>query len=47
MCPNLANKRIPPEFAIANGFLLDSYPQEIEFTNKVGKRNVRNITTMS
>jgi hypothetical protein len=43
MCPNLANKRTPPKFAIANGFMIGSFPQEIAFTNKDGKKNVRNI----
>jgi hypothetical protein len=43
MCPNLANKRTPPKFAIANGFVIGSFPQEIEFTNKDGKRQARNI----
>jgi hypothetical protein len=43
MCPNLANKRTLPKFAIANSFVIGSFPPEIEFTNKDGKRKVRNI----
>jgi hypothetical protein len=43
MCPNLANKRIPPKFAIANGFVIGSFPRKIEFTNEDGKRTARNI----
>jgi hypothetical protein len=43
MCPNLANKRTLPKFAIAKGYLIGSFPQEIEFTNKDGKRNIRDI----
>ncbi len=43
MCPNLANKRTPSKFAIANGFVIGSFPQEKEFNNKDGKRNVRDI----
>jgi hypothetical protein len=43
MCPNLANKRTTPKFAIANGFVIGSFPQEIEFTKEDGKRNIRNI----
>jgi hypothetical protein len=43
MCPNLSNKRTPPKFAIANGFVIGSFPQKIEFTNKDGKRKARNI----
>ncbi len=43
ICPNLANKRTPPKFAIANSFVIGSFPWEIEFINKDGKRNIRNI----
>jgi hypothetical protein len=43
MCPNLANMRTPPKFATANGFVIGSFPQKIEFTNKDGKRKARNI----
>jgi hypothetical protein len=43
MCPNLANKRTPPKFFIVNGFVIGSFPQEIEFTNKDGKRKAWNI----
>jgi hypothetical protein len=39
----LANKRSPPKFAIENGFVIGSFPREIEFTNKDGQRNVRDI----
>jgi hypothetical protein len=43
MCPNMAKKRTLPKFTIANGFVIGSFSQEIEFTNKNGKRNIRNI----
>jgi hypothetical protein len=43
MFPNLANKRTPPEFAIANGFVISCFPQKIEFTNNDGRRKARNI----
>ncbi len=43
MCPNLANKRTSPKFAITNGLVISSFLQEIEFTNKDGKRKARNI----
>ncbi len=43
MCPNLANKRTPPTFAVAKGFAIGSLPQKIEFTNKNGKRKARNV----
>ncbi len=40
----MANKRTTPKFAIvANGFVIGSFPREIEFSKKDGKRNVRNI----
>jgi hypothetical protein len=43
MCPNLANKRNLPKFAIVNGFVIGSFPQKLEFTDEDGKRNTRNI----
>ncbi len=43
MCSNLANKRTLPKFSVANSFVIGSFPREIEFTNKNGKRNVRDI----
>ncbi len=43
MRPNLANKRTPPKSAIANGFVIGSFQQKNEFTNKDGKRKARNI----
>ena len=43
MCPNLENKRIPPKLAIAYGFVIGSFPQKIEITNKNGKKKARNI----
>ena len=38
MCPNLANKKIPPKFTIENGFVIRSFPQEIVFTNRDRKK---------
>jgi hypothetical protein len=44
MCPNLGNKRTPPKFAIANGFVIGSFPRKIELiNNKDGKTKARNI----
>ncbi len=43
MCPNLANKRTPPKFAIANDFVIGTFPWKIEYTNMYGKRKVKNI----
>jgi hypothetical protein len=31
MQPKMASKKTPPEFAIANGFVIGSFPQEIKF----------------
>ena len=43
MRSNLTNKKTPPKFAIANGFVIGSFPPEIEFTNKDGKTVIRKI----
>jgi hypothetical protein len=34
----MASKRTPPKFAIANGFVIGSFPQEIKFFNKKGQK---------
>ncbi len=31
MQPNMANKKSPPKFAIANGFVIGSFPQEVKW----------------
>ncbi len=41
MQPQMASKRTPPKFAIANGFVIGSFPQEIKFFNKEGQRVTR------
>jgi hypothetical protein len=41
--PKLGKKENLPKFTIANGFVIGSSSREIKFTNKDGKRNVRNI----
>ena len=43
MFPTLAKMRTPPKFAIANSFVIGSFPREIEFLYKDGKKNVRDI----
>jgi hypothetical protein len=43
MQPQMANKKTPPKFAIANGFVIGSFPQEIQFSNKDGERVTRKI----
>jgi hypothetical protein len=39
----MASKRTPPKFAIANGFIIGSFPQEIKFFNKEGQRVTRKM----
>jgi hypothetical protein len=41
MQPQMATKKTPPKFAIANGFVIGSFPQEIKFFNKEGQRVTR------
>jgi hypothetical protein len=40
---HMATKKTPPKFSIANGFVIGSFPQEIQFTNKDGERVTRKI----
>ncbi len=39
----MASKKTPPKFAIANGFVIGSFPQEIKFFNKKGQRVTRKL----
>ncbi len=39
----MASKKTPPKFAIANGFLIGTFPQEIKFFNKEGQRVTRKV----
>ena len=43
MRSNSINKITPPKFAIANGFVIGSFPSEIEFVNKEGETVTRKI----
>ena len=43
MCQTLINKKTPPKYAIANGYVIGSFPREIQFTTKDGKRKKRTI----
>ncbi len=43
MQPQMAYKKTPPKFAIANGFVIGSFPQEIKSFNKKGQRNTRKV----
>ncbi len=39
----MASKKTPPKFAIANRFVIGSFPQEIKFFNKDGQRVTRKV----
>ena len=43
MQPQMASKKTPPKFAIANGFVIGSFPREITFFNKDGQRLTRKV----
>jgi hypothetical protein len=43
MQPKMASKKTPPKFAIANGFIIGSFPREIKFFNKEGQRVTRKV----
>ena len=43
MQPQMASKKTPPKFAIANGFVIGSFPQEITFINKEGQIVTRKV----
>jgi hypothetical protein len=43
MRSNLTIKKTRPKFATANGFVIGSFPQEIEFINKEGEKVTRKI----
>ncbi len=39
----MASKKTPQKFAIANGFVIGSFPREIKFFNKEGQRVTRKM----
>ena len=43
MQPQMASKRTPPKFAIANGFVIGSFPKEIKFFSKECHRVIRKV----
>ena len=43
MQPNMANKKSPPKFAIANGFVIGSFPQEVKWITSNGDTKKRII----
>jgi hypothetical protein len=43
MQPNMTNKKLPPKFAIANGFVIGSFPQEVKWITCNGDTEKRII----
>ena len=43
MQPNMTNKKLPPKFAIANGFVIGSMPKVLQLTTANGKKKSRVI----
>ncbi len=43
MQPQMATFKTPPKFAIANGFVIRCFPEEIQFFNKEGQRVTKKI----
>ncbi len=43
MRSHLTIKKTPPKFAIANEFVIGSFPKEIEFINEEGEKVTRKI----
>ncbi len=43
MQPQMALKKTPPKCAIANGFVIGSFLQQIKFTNKEGEKLTRKV----
>ena len=43
MQPNMTNKKSPPKFAIANGFVIGSFPQELKLRTSNGNTEKRII----
>jgi hypothetical protein len=43
MQPQMASKKTPPKFAIANGFVIGSFPQETNVFNQEGQRVTRKV----
>ncbi len=43
MQPNMTNKKSPPKFAIANGFVIGSFSQKVKWINSNGDTEKRII----
>ncbi len=46
MQPNMANKKPPPKFTIANGFVIGSFPQEVKWITSNGDTKKGLLKTM-
>jgi hypothetical protein len=47
MQPNMTRKRFPPEFAIANGFVIGSVPKVLQLTTANGEKKPGPLLNMS
>jgi hypothetical protein len=43
MQPNVTTKKIPPKFAVANGFVIESLPHVLKWTTNNGETEKRKI----
>ena len=43
MQPQMASKKTPPKFAIANGFVIGCFPRVVKFFNKQGQKVTRKV----
>jgi hypothetical protein len=47
MQPNMTRKKIPPKFAIANGFVIGSMPKILQLTTTDSEKKLRLLLNMS
>jgi hypothetical protein len=46
MQPNMTTKKLPPKFAIANGFVIGSLPQVLQWTTTNGETKKRKLMNL-
>jgi hypothetical protein len=47
VCPKMKRNKFPPKFAIANGFVIGSMPQVLQWTTTDGEKKVGSLLNMS
>jgi hypothetical protein len=47
MQPKMIRNKFPPKFAIANGFVIGSMPQILQWTTANGEKKVGSLLNMS